>query len=111
MTGSAQGFWFSGGINGVDSLYDAVYPDVDQVSEVFAFRRPIGDVNGDGWEDFGAGNPAFSITDGGASCMTCSVARSPRAGSSRSVGRPSGNRGRSGRAPISYRYTMPTVCR
>jgi hypothetical protein len=41
---------FSGGHNGPDALYDATYPFVRQVS------TPVGDVDGNGWNDFLAGD-------------------------------------------------------
>jgi len=60
---------FSGGPNGPDATYDAVFYESDHgfFESPSGYNMPAGDVNGDGWSDFLAGNPRYyDDTDRGA---------------------------------------------
>jgi hypothetical protein len=51
---------FSGSPTGPDLVYDATYyPGADGLQALIPIRGPVGDINGDGWDDAIGGNRAY----------------------------------------------------
>lgn len=62
MTGGNSGYWYSGGANGVDGAYEAYFHDGWSDETVFSYvggLGDVGDIDGDGWPDYGTGNAGY----------------------------------------------------
>jgi len=62
MTGGNSGYWYSGGANGVDGAYEAYFHDGWSDETVFSYvggLGDVGDIDGDGWSDYGTGNAGY----------------------------------------------------
>jgi hypothetical protein len=59
MSGGNTGYWYSGGANGIDTTYEAYFHDGWSGGSVLGYVSDVGDIDGDGWPDYGACNPEY----------------------------------------------------